>query len=71
MCTSSFRFSTGDASLVYVDGEGRVNPEGVAYYKNLISYLLQKGISSSWSMFNIRRIGWNPHSLMFECLLEN
>jgi beta-glucosidase/6-phospho-beta-glucosidase/beta-galactosidase len=33
-----------DAFLVYADGEGRVNPEGVAYYSNLINYLLQKGI---------------------------
>jgi hypothetical protein len=30
--------------FVYADGEGRVNPEGVAYYSNLINYLLQKGI---------------------------
>jgi len=30
-------------SLVHVDGEGKVNPEGVAYYNNLINYLLQKG----------------------------
>jgi beta-glucosidase/6-phospho-beta-glucosidase/beta-galactosidase len=30
--------------LVYADGEGRVNPEGVAYYNNLINYLLQKGM---------------------------
>jgi beta-glucosidase/6-phospho-beta-glucosidase/beta-galactosidase len=30
--------------LVYADGVGRVNPEGVAYYNNLINYLLQKGM---------------------------
>ncbi|GJM96336.1 hypothetical protein PR202_ga13160 [Eleusine coracana subsp. coracana] len=29
-------------SRIFPEGEGRVNPEGVAYYNNLINYLLQK-----------------------------
>ncbi|GJN23604.1 hypothetical protein PR202_gb11268 [Eleusine coracana subsp. coracana] len=32
-------------SRIFPEGEGRVNPEGVAYYNNLIDYLLQKGIT--------------------------
>lgn len=33
------------APLIYADGDGKVNQEGVAYYNNLINYLLQKGIA--------------------------
>jgi beta-glucosidase len=35
--------ATTYSSLISVDGEGKVNEEGVAYYNNLIDYLLQKG----------------------------
>jgi hypothetical protein len=37
--------TTTDSSLTSVDGDGKVNTEGVAYYSNLIDYLLQKGIA--------------------------
>ncbi|KAG2546597.1 hypothetical protein PVAP13_9KG034800 [Panicum virgatum] len=40
----AYRFSIS-WSRIFPDGEGRVNPEGVAYYNNLINYLLQKGMT--------------------------
>lgn len=30
----------------YLDGEGKVNTEGVAYYNNLIDYVIKQGITS-------------------------
>jgi len=33
-------------SLVYLDGEGKVNEEGVQYYNNLIDYMIKQGNDS-------------------------
>jgi len=32
--------------LVYLDGEGKVNEEGVQYYNNLIDYMIKQGNDS-------------------------
>jgi beta-glucosidase/6-phospho-beta-glucosidase/beta-galactosidase len=37
-----------DSILFDSDGEGTVNKEGVAYYNNLIDYVLKKGKISKW-----------------------
>jgi len=34
-------------SLVYLDGEGKVNEEGVQYYNNLIDYMIKQGNDSN------------------------
>jgi beta-glucosidase/6-phospho-beta-glucosidase/beta-galactosidase len=39
--------------LISADGEGKVNEEGVAYYNNLIDYLLQKGTAIHHSLASI------------------
>jgi len=31
--------------LVYLDGEGKVNEEGVQYYNNLIDYMIKQGLT--------------------------
>jgi beta-glucosidase len=45
-----------NSSSIYVDGEGKINEEGVAYYDNLIDYLLHKGSYVSTTLFQIL---WN------------
>ncbi|XP_066328648.1 beta-glucosidase 7-like [Miscanthus floridulus] len=47
----AYRFSIS-WSRIFPDGEGRVNPEGVAYYNNLINYLLQKGITPYANLYH-------------------
>jgi beta-glucosidase/6-phospho-beta-glucosidase/beta-galactosidase len=41
--------STGsvDVYLIYLDGEGKVNEEGVQYYNNLIDYMVKQGNDSN------------------------
>ncbi|TVU24755.1 hypothetical protein EJB05_27209, partial [Eragrostis curvula] len=39
-----YRFSIS-LSRIFPDGEGRVNQEGVAYYNNLINYVLKKAVA--------------------------
>jgi beta-glucosidase/6-phospho-beta-glucosidase/beta-galactosidase len=39
--------------LISADGEGKVNEEGVAYYNNLIDYLLEKGTAIQHSLASI------------------
>ncbi|KAG8062256.1 hypothetical protein GUJ93_ZPchr0003g18652 [Zizania palustris] len=40
----AYRFSIS-WSRIFPDGEGRVNTEGVAYYNNLIDYVLKQGLT--------------------------
>ncbi|KAJ4733396.1 Beta-glucosidase [Rhynchospora pubera] len=40
----AYRFSIS-WSRIFPDGEGRINPQGVNYYNNLIDYMLQQGIT--------------------------
>ncbi|KAF8681919.1 hypothetical protein HU200_045370 [Digitaria exilis] len=47
----AYRFSIS-WSRIFPDGEGRVNPEGVAYYNNLINYLLQKGMTPYINLYH-------------------
>lgn len=35
-----------DCVLVYLDGEGKINEEGVQYYNNLIDYMIKQGNDS-------------------------
>lgn len=39
--------ASGDISLIYLDGEGKVNEEGVQYYNNLIDYMVKQGNDSN------------------------
>ncbi|CAL4926856.1 unnamed protein product [Urochloa decumbens] len=47
----AYRFSIS-WSRIFPDGEGKVNPEGVAYYNNLINYLLQKGMTPYINLYH-------------------
>nr|XP_051178803.1 beta-glucosidase 7-like isoform X2 [Lolium perenne] len=47
----AYRFSVS-WSRIFPDGEGKVNEEGVAYYNNLIDYLLQKGITPYINLYH-------------------
>jgi len=47
----AYRFSIS-WSRIFPDGEGKVNEEGVAYYNNLINYLLQKGITPYINLYH-------------------
>jgi hypothetical protein len=39
--------SKTDSELYFLlEGEGKVNPQGVEYYNNLINYTLQQGMAS-------------------------
>ncbi|XP_078155362.1 beta-glucosidase 7-like [Carex rostrata] len=40
----AYRFSIS-WSRIFPDGEGKVNPQGVEYYNNMINYLLQQGLT--------------------------
>ncbi|ONM08234.1 Beta-glucosidase 44 [Zea mays] len=47
----AYRFSIS-WSRIFPDGEGKVNPEGVAYYNNLINYLLQQGMTPYINLYH-------------------
>ncbi|GJN23606.1 hypothetical protein PR202_gb11270 [Eleusine coracana subsp. coracana] len=47
----AYRFSIS-WSRIFPDGEGKVNQEGVAYYNNLINYLLQKGMTPYVNLYH-------------------
>ncbi|KAJ1697341.1 hypothetical protein LUZ63_005853 [Rhynchospora breviuscula] len=47
----AYRFSIS-WSRIFPDGEGRVNPQGVNYYNNLIDYMLQQGITPYANLFH-------------------
>ncbi|VAH95277.1 unnamed protein product [Triticum turgidum subsp. durum] len=47
----AYRFSIS-WSRIFPDGDGKVNQEGVAYYNNLINYLLQKGITPYINLYH-------------------
>jgi beta-glucosidase len=48
VCLSCFCVCFTDAFCFRSDGEGTVNKEGVAYYNNLIDYVLKKGRISKY-----------------------
>ncbi|KAM0823607.1 hypothetical protein ACQ4PT_070763 [Festuca glaucescens] len=47
----AYRFSIS-WSRIFPDGDGKVNTEGVAYYSNLIDYLLQKDITPYINLYH-------------------